>query len=150
MITTAESFRRIAEGSYSPVQAYLDGKIHLHGDVDLAKRVILHLAISGDQVDVCPNLLEDRWQPDGNGFTGSLTFSGLGFTHGGAVVIHYDLAGASYPPTRVNASVNGGFFQVRADLMPCGNFQPGIGVIVRALDLASGQSTSASFSVPCS
>jgi len=29
ILTTTDSFRRIAEGSYSPVQAYLDGRLHL-------------------------------------------------------------------------------------------------------------------------
>ena len=155
VITTSESLRRIAEGSYSPVQAYLDGKMHLHGDVDLAKRVILHLGdVEGPtlpQVSVCPTLLEDRWQPDGNGFTGSLTFSGLGFTHGGAVHITYDLGGASYPSRNVTASENGGFFQVTAPQMPCGDIpgKKGIGVTVTATDHASGQSTHGDYSLPC-
>jgi len=54
VIVGADALRRIAEGLYSPVQAYLDGKMKLGGDIALGKRVILHLASSGSHVDACP------------------------------------------------------------------------------------------------
>lgn len=54
VIVGADTLRRIAEGLYSPVQAYLDGKMKLGGDIALGKRLVLHLDHSGSQVDACP------------------------------------------------------------------------------------------------
>jgi hypothetical protein len=41
----------IASGAYSPVRAFLDGKLRVRGDVDLAKRVLRHLAGPDGRVD---------------------------------------------------------------------------------------------------
>jgi hypothetical protein len=153
VITTAKTFRHMADGTYSPVQAYLDGKLHLQGDVGLGKKVILHLADSGTNVNVCPLLDAESWRPDGNGITGTLTFSGFNFTPSGLAVIHYDLGGASYPLTFIVADERGRF-TVTATGMYCGDIpgKPGVGVIVSALDQASGQhliTGDQSYSTPC-
>ena len=65
ILTTTDSFRRIAEGSYSPVQAYLDGRLHLHGNVDLGKRIVLYLARAGGSVAFCPLPIDQAWQAVG-------------------------------------------------------------------------------------
>jgi hypothetical protein len=44
VITTSEAFQSMADGSYSPVQAYHDGKLDLLGNVDLAMQVVAHLS----------------------------------------------------------------------------------------------------------
>jgi putative sterol carrier protein len=44
LLTAPETFQRMAEGSYSPVQAFLDGKLRVRGDIDLAKRILRALA----------------------------------------------------------------------------------------------------------
>jgi hypothetical protein len=63
VIVGADALRQMAEGLYSPVQAYLDGKMKLGGDVALGKRVILNLDHSGSQVDACsvPSSQLVRW-----------------------------------------------------------------------------------------
>jgi hypothetical protein len=137
VITTSRTFRQMAEGSYSPVQAYVDGRLHLQGDVGLGKRVILHLAGSGTDVNVCPLLDAESWQPDGNGRTGSLTFSGLNFTPGGQADIHYNWGGGTFRKI-VTADARGRFTVTERNI-PCGDMSPGVGVIVSALDLSSGQ-----------
>ena len=150
VLTTAKTFRQIAEGSYSPVQAYLDGRLHLQGDVGLGKRVILHLAGSGANVNVCPILDAESWQPDGNGRTGSLTFSGFNFTPGGRVDIHYNWGGGTF--RRIVAADAAGRFTVTEGNIPCGDISPGVGVIVSAFDLSSGQNLitgDQSYSTPC-
>jgi putative sterol carrier protein len=48
VIMTSEAFHGMAEGSYSPVQAYHDGKLELHGNVDLARNIVTHLSRSGE------------------------------------------------------------------------------------------------------
>jgi hypothetical protein len=47
VITTSEAFQSMADGSYSPVQAYHDGKMELLGKADLARQIIDHLSKSG-------------------------------------------------------------------------------------------------------
>lgn len=49
--TAPETFLAMAAGSYAPVQAYLDGRLRVRGDVDLAKRVLRHLAGPEGRVD---------------------------------------------------------------------------------------------------
>ncbi|MCA1675343.1 MAG: SCP2 sterol-binding domain-containing protein [Actinobacteria bacterium] len=51
LLTAPETFQRMAEGSYSPVQAFLDGKLRVRGDMDLAKRILRHLAGPDGRVD---------------------------------------------------------------------------------------------------
>jgi putative sterol carrier protein len=51
LLTAPETFQRMAEGTYSPVQAFLDGKLRVRGDIDLAKRILRHLAGPDGRVD---------------------------------------------------------------------------------------------------
>lgn len=51
LLTALETFQRMADGSYSPVQAFLDGKLRVRGDVSLGKRILRHLAGPGGLVD---------------------------------------------------------------------------------------------------
>lgn len=44
LYTAPATFARMADGSYSPVRAFLDGKIRVVGDIDLGKRLLRHLA----------------------------------------------------------------------------------------------------------
>jgi hypothetical protein len=53
IVTTAETWRRLTDGSYSPLDAFLDGKLRVRGDVDFGKRVLRHLGEPGGSVDVC-------------------------------------------------------------------------------------------------
>lgn len=105
VITTSEAFHRMAEGSYSPVEAYLCGAMTLLGNVELARKIIVHLAGSGAQTNVCPvgpnapikifpTLINESWALGGGIGVGSLTVSGEFFTPGGTVNIHYDWEGA--------------------------------------------------------
>ena len=151
LITTAKALRQMLSGSYSPVQAYLDGRLHRHGDVALAKRVALHLAESGSNVSVCPLLDAEQWHSDGRGY-GSLTVSGFNFTPGGVASLIYDWGGGRF---RKNVIADDrGRFTVTELGIPCGDFpgQPGVGVIVSVFDLASGQSLitgDQSYATPC-
>lgn len=147
VITTVDMFHRMAEGSYSPVQAYLDGKLKLQGNVELGKRMILHLAESGSQVNVCPFFASETWQPDGRG-GGLLTLTGSLFTPGGTVDVRYDWGGGFYRQI-VTADSSGSFTVTQ--FVFCGDIpgQPGVGVTVTASDLSTGQSTSKGYSTPC-
>jgi putative sterol carrier protein len=51
LLTAPETFHRMATGSYSPVQAFLDGRLRVRGDIDLAKRILRHLAGPDGRVD---------------------------------------------------------------------------------------------------
>jgi putative sterol carrier protein len=148
VIATTEVFHRMAEGSYSPLQAYLDGKMKLQGNVELGRRVIQHLAGSGTQVAVCPLLINESWKLDGPGY-GSLTVSGELFTPGGTVDIVYDWGGGLY--RRIVTADSNGNFTVTEHNLYCGDIpgHPGIGVIVTATDLSSGQYATQSYATPC-
>ena len=94
-IITSEAFYSVAEGSYSPVQAYLDGKLRLLGNVALAKRIAVKLTESGTTVDVCPTLYNESWKNVGPGY-GSLTLSGEYFTPDGTVEVIYNYFSGQY------------------------------------------------------
>lgn len=51
VVTAPETFQRMAAGSYSPVQAFLDGLLRVRGDVGLGKRILRHLAGPEGRVD---------------------------------------------------------------------------------------------------
>jgi putative sterol carrier protein len=148
VIATTEAFYRMVEGSYSPLQAYLDGKMKLQGNVELGRRVIQHLAGSGTQVAVCPVLINESWKLDGPGY-GSLTVSGEFFTPGGTVDIVYDWGGGLYRRI-ITADANGNFTVTEPNLY-CGDIpgRPGVGVVVTATDLSSGQYNTQSYGTPC-
>jgi putative sterol carrier protein len=44
VITSVETFWRLVEGSYSPVEAFRDGRMRVRGNEALAKRILRHLA----------------------------------------------------------------------------------------------------------
>ncbi len=53
IVATGETYRRMADGSYSPLEAFLDGKMRVRGDVDLGKRLVRKLSQPGGIVDIC-------------------------------------------------------------------------------------------------
>jgi hypothetical protein len=144
-----DSFYRIANGSHSPLQAYLDSELRIVGNADIGKKIIIQLKGSGTQAAVCPFLFNESWQLDGPGF-GHITFSGEFFTPFGAVNIVYDWGGGFYHQI-LTASASGTFTTTEHNLY-CGDIpgHPGVGVIVTATDIASGKFTTASYGTPCS
>jgi putative sterol carrier protein len=51
MLTSVETFWQLADGSYSPVEAFLNGRLRVRGDKQLGKRVLRHLAGPEGSVD---------------------------------------------------------------------------------------------------
>ena len=149
VVLGAADFRRIADGSYSPVQAYLDGALHLQGDVELGRGIIKHFTGSGTQAGVCPTLVNESWQSDHNGFTGTLTLSGEFFTPNGVANVVYDYGSGQYQ--RLPVADASGNFTISEPSLFCGDIpgHPGVGVIVTAFDLNSGLSTTQSYATPC-
>lgn len=158
-ITTAETFREMVNGSYSPFSAHLDGKLNVQGNVELGLKVFEHFAGPGvqtprphaptgpSQATLCPTLVNESYDPAING--GSLTVSGEFFTAGGTVVIVYNWGGGQYQQvTTADASGN---FTVTEIGIPCGDIpgMPGVGVIVTATDLSSSLNTTQDYSTPC-
>lgn len=148
VILSQDTFSRIASGSYSPVQAYVDGTLRLIGNVEIGKAIIVHLTGSGTQTNVCPTLYGESWQLDGPGY-GHITFSGEFFTDNGTVEIVYDWGGGFYQQIVVANST--GSFTTAQNNLYCGDIpgHPGVGVIVTATDLASGKYTTQSYGTPC-
>ena len=148
-IMTHDAFNSIAGGTYSPLQAYLDGKLKVHGNVGLGQQIIQHLAGSGSQTAVCPTLSSGSWRLDGIGI-GSLTLSGQFFTLGGTVQILYNWGGGQYEKI-VTADGTGAWTATESNLY-CGDIpgHPGVGVIVTATDLSTGQYVTKNYSTPCS
>ena len=150
VITTLSAFHDIAEGSYSPLQAYLDGKLKLQGNVELGRRITQHLKASGTQTACasCPCLTFVSWQLD-EPQSGSLILSGSFFTPSGTVEIVYDY-GSDQDQRLVVADPGdwpqGGAFAVTQPYLPC---QTGVGVTVTATDLSNGQYTTLNCSTPC-
>jgi len=144
-----DTFYKIANGSYSPLQAFLDQDLRIVGNADIGKKIIAKLAGSGTQAAVCPTLYNESWHLDGPGY-GHVTFSGEFFTDSGTVEIVYDWGGGFYQQI-VRASATGTFTTTQNDLF-CGDIpgMPGVGVIVTATDLATGKSTTAKYATPCS
>jgi putative sterol carrier protein len=145
VITTSETFYNIAKGSYSPVQAYLDGKIKILGNVELGRRIILHLAGSGTQVRVCPWLVVDSYTPEPNPYYGVVTVTGRFFTPGGNVKVQYDWYAGD--PT------GGEFDYLIAD--SSGSFTDtapiacGVVTTITATDLATGTHTTLAYQGSC-
>jgi hypothetical protein len=158
IITTAGVFYRMAKGSYSPLQAYLDGDMQLLGNIDLAKRILVHLAGLSTDADAikalantCPvQLYNPIWQLDPTlpGY-GSLTLSGKNFWPNGSVFLFYDWgSGDTNLTTRADSS---GGFTLTARFIPCGAIpnRGGAGVIVTATDDTTQSTTQQSYSTPC-
>lgn len=148
VVMTAETFRRVAEGSYSPLQAYMDKRLGVRGDVDLGRRMIQHLAGPGAQVAANPILgANGQWHLDGPGY-GSLTVEGFCFTPNTTVHLVYDWGGGFY--SNFATTNQGGHFIVVQDNLACGNI-PGrnYGVEVTATDAASGKQATQTYNTPC-
>ena len=148
VITTPDAFQQMAEGTYSPVQAYLDRKLKLQGDVDLGRRVLTKLAGVGTRAEVCPFLINPVWRLHDFGH-GSLTLSGRNFTPGGTVRLVYDYGGGFFP--RLITADEDGSFILTESPFACGDIpgRPGVGVSVTANDISSGLSTTQNFATPC-
>ena len=151
VIVDNATFVSIAKGTYSPFQAYLDGKLRPVGDVGLGKRMIAHLsppdATAG--VGVCPMLVSEVWTYNGGG-VGTIAFKGQFFTPSGDVEINFDLGGFSLPPQIVIASPPAGTFTVSQSEVPCGPI-PGspYGIIITATDLTTGKYVTQGYVTPC-
>lgn len=155
-ITTVENFREMANGSYSPFSARLDGKLNVRGNVEIGLKILRHLAGPGVQTPTphtptgglnlfahCPTLVNESYNPG----TGSLTVTGEYFTRGGTVDIIYNWFGGQYQ--RIIVADASGSFTVTEDYIPCGNNSAGVGVIVTATDLSSGLYITKDYSTPC-
>lgn len=150
-ILPADAFYKIAEGSYSPVQAYLDGNLTLIGNVDVGRNVIRQLGGSGTVAQVCPILLDEKWSYSPEVGVGTLTLTGYFFTPGGTVKIVYDWGGGLYE--RLVTADSGENFTASQGGLFCGDIpgHPGIGVFVTATDIATGKSTkNYGYATPCS
>jgi putative sterol carrier protein len=148
VITTANTFYRITDGSYSPLQAYADNKLKVLGNVELARQIIKILSDgTGNQANICL-LLEDSWTIDDEFGNGSLTLTGELFSPEGNVELVYDWGGGFYQRD-VTADSSGTFTLTESDLA-CGII-PGqsYGVKVTATDIATGKYTTKTFSTPC-
>jgi hypothetical protein len=51
VLASVETFWRLVDGSYSPVEAWRDGRLRIRGDEQLGKRVLRHLAGPEGKVD---------------------------------------------------------------------------------------------------
>jgi hypothetical protein len=140
VITTSEIFHHMARGIYSPVQAYVEKKLTAQGDIELAKRVVAHLAagpiVPDGPTTQSPILLGNSYTPS----TKSLSFVGCYFTPNGQVVLHFD-AGSFYES--ITTADSNGSFSFTLSGISCGDIpgHPGVGVIVYAYDVGSQTAT---------
>jgi hypothetical protein len=141
----AETYRHLAAGSYSPVQAYLDGRMHLRGNVGLGKRMLVHLAGSGTDFEGCLSL-ETHWQPPSvkGKAVGTLTGVGRNFTPGGRYEVHFDFGQVDPPPPAIGFADASGQFSFTATLECDSN-----GVDILADDIETGESLDFHFAIPC-
>jgi putative sterol carrier protein len=149
-ITTPEVFRRIAGGTYSPFQAFMDRKLKIHGDAEIGRQIIGQLSPDGGPAtNSNPVLLNESYNPLGPD-GGSLTLSGCGFTPLGLVSFYYNYGSGQYE-AQLRADNNG---QIRNYTQPglvCGDIpgHPGVGVIVTATDITTGKETTQNYATPC-
>jgi hypothetical protein len=157
-ITTVKTFREMANGSYSPFSARLDGKLNIRGNVEIGQKILRHLAGPSVQTPTphtptgelnlfahCPTLVNESWSS--GPYYGSLTVTGNYFTRGGPVEIIYNYFSGQYRQD-VTADASGSF-TVTQDYIPCGNVYPGVGVIVKATDELFGIYITRDYSTPC-
>src|SRR5260221_4603107 len=52
LITQVATWRQIAEGSLSPLEAFLQGEMRVRGDVEFGRRLLKQLALSEDKLDL--------------------------------------------------------------------------------------------------
>jgi hypothetical protein len=143
-ITTVTDFRDMAKGSYSPLQAYLDGRLRIEGNVDLGRIISQQFGGLGTLDQVCPILVSGTYNVD----VQSLTLVGDFFTPGGTVVLDYDLGGDTYQ--NIVVADSRGSFTVSEGGISCGPIPGSLyGAIVTAFDQSSGKSTTKGFATPC-
>jgi len=53
VITSAETWNEIASGRLSPLDAFVDGKLRLRGDLPVGIKVLSHLAGTSGRVQIC-------------------------------------------------------------------------------------------------
>ncbi|HYL45062.1 MAG TPA: SCP2 sterol-binding domain-containing protein [Ktedonobacteraceae bacterium] len=53
IVTRAETWWQIAEGSLSPLEAFTQNKMKVRGDAQLGKRILRQLAASEGIIDIC-------------------------------------------------------------------------------------------------
>ncbi len=53
IVAKAETYRRMVDGSYSPLEAFLDGRMRVRGDIELGKQLLKRLGQPGGITDVC-------------------------------------------------------------------------------------------------
>lgn len=139
LLCRRDTFDAVMSGAESPVEAYLGGRLHLQGDVGLAKRIAEFLPHDGSVVNVCPMLDAEQWTSAGG--YGTLTLSGFNFTPFGQADLIYDWGGGLYRQTPFADAQ--GHFRVAQSGIPCGPISgrsDGAGVVVTAYDLATSQS----------
>jgi putative sterol carrier protein len=150
VITTHEAFRRMAGGTYSPFQAFLNGDLKVHGNAEIGRQIVRHLSPAGGGGSTCnPMLYNESYNPAGPD-GGSLTLSGCCFTPNGTVLLNYDFGSGAFE-SPISADANGQFLNFLQPGIGCGDIpnHPGVGVIVTATDLATGKSTTQGYATPC-
>lgn len=53
VIMSSDTWMKIASGSYSPLEAFIQGKMRIRGDEALGKRILQRLASSDGKIDIC-------------------------------------------------------------------------------------------------
>jgi putative sterol carrier protein len=53
IVTRAQTWWEIAAGSVSPLQAMIDGKLRVRGDMELGERLLQHLAAAPGRTSIC-------------------------------------------------------------------------------------------------
>jgi hypothetical protein len=162
IITTADTLRRLADGSYSPIAAYLEGKVGLRGDVGLAGQIIQKLGAgspsagggpSGGGSYVCPYLTDPQWDdPPGNQY-GSFTITGIWFTPGGLVELQFFYQNSpslapGVPVPQFTVTNSEGQFSFTLSDVQCGDLLgENYGIAVVAIDLTTGKQTNSNYSL---
>ncbi len=148
-IMTDEAFRRMAGGSYSPFQAYQDGNLKVHGNLQLGRQIIRRLVPvpeGGGGGGMMVLIVDEGYDPAGE----SLTLSGCGFTPNGGVKLYYDYGGGQYESI-ISADSDGAFNNFTQPGIACGPMTNGsnVGVVVTATDLTTGAYTTQGYATPC-
>lgn len=151
IVTTADTLRRMADGSYSPIAAYLEGKVAVRGDVGLAGQIIQNLGAGAPSAGsyVCPYLTNPQWQDQPGNPYGSFTISGIWFSSEGLVDLQFSYQISSGVPFTLIATImadSEGQFTFTLPEVKCGDLPGenyGIGVV--AIDLTTGKSTSSNY-----
>jgi SCP-2 sterol transfer family len=137
IISAPEVIRRITDGSYAPLQAFVDGQVKLHGSLDVARRMINHFT---GQDTVPPCIYSSSYTAPG----GILTVNGQYCTPGGKVDLLYDLGGFGFASSNATVDASGKFTDTVTGI-GCGSD----GVSVTAYDEMSETKTTQNVPTPC-